>query len=269
MTYAWATWLPQVLRAAGLPVVTATGWEKRGRPGGTFVPRYVVWHHDGSAKGPSPSVGDYITKGNLVTPGPLAQLWVCRGCGGKHPVGTWHVLAAGRANHAGSGGPYSDVPRDQMNSYSIGVEVDQTVNEPWPSALQQSLEKGTAAILKRMNRPANPGLLFHRTWAPTRKTDPWGLDLAAERARVAALMAPKPAPKPPVTPAPAPTVTPGEVPVLIQDPVTTDIYLIAGGAMVLCDAETRSNAAKVDVKPFRVTEAVYARLVRELGPVVR
>lgn len=267
MAYQWATWIGTVLRAAKIPVVEHAGWTRRGRPGGVFTPRYVVWHHDGSPAGSSPTVDDFIIRGTDTTPGPLAQLWVCRGCRGAHPVGTWHVLAAGRANHAGAGGPYMDVRRDDMNSHSLGVEVDQTAGEAWDTRQLASLEKGTAALLRHMRRNPNPYLLFHKTWAPGRKADPWGLSLSAERVKVTKALAPPPAP--PKPPAPVAPTLKGEVPVLIQDPLTTDIYLIAGGAMVLCDVETRSNAAKVGVLPFRVSKDVYARLVRELGPVIR
>lgn len=188
MTYRWLTSLADDLRAAGVKVVEEPGWKTRGHSPSKygFDPRFVVWHHDASAKGESPGVVRLLVNGDgRGLEAPYAGAWVAMD-------GTWHLIAAGHAYHAGAGGPYAGVPRDAMNGNSFGIETDHTTGEAWPPAQIDSLRKGTAAILKRLDAKPDPGLLFHKTWAPGRKTDPDGLDLAHERAAVAAFMAPKP-----------------------------------------------------------------------------
>lgn len=183
MTYRRATWLPRVLRSAGINVVCEKGWRRRGLSpsAGPFDPKYVVWHHDASAAGPSPGVVDFMLARFETA---AAQLWVCMGCGGKHPVGTWHVLAAGRAPHAGT-----VLPGKPDNYDSLGVETDHTTGEEWHPELLASLRLGTAAILRHLRRNEQ-ALEFHKTICspPGRKTDPDGLNLSRERERVVAVM---------------------------------------------------------------------------------
>jgi hypothetical protein len=172
----YATWLPDVLRDAGLKVVEHGGWRTRGH-GGFADLAAVVWHHDGSPRGNSPGVPSYMIR-NWGAAG--AQLWVARD-------GTWHVIASGVAYHAGRVRP--GMP---TNRTSLGVETDHTTGEAWPPALLASLRVGTAAILRRINRGSD-ALHFHKTiCSPVgRKTDPDGLDLGPERARVGALLTPQ------------------------------------------------------------------------------
>lgn len=178
MTYVRCTWLADVLRDAGLTVVEHDGWKARGLPGQSFDPRGVVWHHDASKAGSSPGVPAYMLA--RFTTG-AAQLWVALD-------GTWHVLAAGRAPHAGV------VKPGAMSNYSsLGIETDHTVGEPWPSDQLRSLRVGTAAILRQLGVLPTTGLAFHRTVAfpPGRKIDPAGLRLKRERRIVLALMQPQ------------------------------------------------------------------------------
>lgn len=192
--YRWLTEAADVLRAAGIKVMEEKGWKTRGHDPARyqFEPKFIVWHHDASPKGPSPQVIAWIRDGQ---PGgllpPYSHAWVAMD-------GTWHVIAAGHAFHAGAGGPYHGVPQDAMNRYSFGIETDHTTGETWPAAQLESLRKGTAALLHYLEGQPDPNLLFHKTWAPGRKTDPDGLDLAHERAAVAALMAHPPEVKRPV-----------------------------------------------------------------------
>lgn len=178
MAYERITWVPDVLRRAGLTVVEHDGWKRRGlsesRP---FTPRAVVIHHDASAKGDSPGVPDYMIR-NFSTS--AAQLWVSR-------AGAWHIIASGRAPHAGT-----VLPGMPDNETSIGVETDHTTGEDWPDALLWSLRLGTASILAVLGGGAE-ALHFHKTICspPGRKVDPAGLDLADERRRVARLINPE------------------------------------------------------------------------------
>lgn len=187
--YVMATWLAAVLRGADVPVVTYPGWKHRGRPrtAGPFVPEAVMWHHDASAKGPSPSFARFIAQEGRPPgiPAPLSQLWVCMGCNGRHPVGTWHVLAAGRANHAGEGNGFGVIGRDRGNTQSLGVETDNTTGEPTPWPMYESLVTGTAAILRHLRADAKDALCGHKEYAAGRKVDPDDIDMHQARADVA------------------------------------------------------------------------------------
>lgn len=221
MTYVWMTWAADVLREAGVPVVEEPGWKTRGHSPSRYYwkPRYIVWHHDASPVGPSPGVAHWIANGTSSLPGPYSHFWVCRGCNGEHASGSWHVIAAGHAYHAGMGGPWQDVPADTMNQHGIGIETDETTGEAWDPAQRESLRRGTAALLKKIGAKPRPGLLFHRTWTDVtartrhRKIDPYGMDIGVERDAVAAYMASKtPMPTPDPGPAPDPAPTPDPTP---------------------------------------------------------
>lgn len=181
-----AAWMADTLRAAGVTVVEYPGWAERTRPG-QFLPRAILWHHDATAAGPSPNAPRYIAEVGRPpeTPAPLAHAWV-------DTLGRWHLLAAGRANHAGTGDGWGAVPADLGNSYAIGVETDHTTGEQWYPMQLDGLRRGTAALLARMGADPRNALCGHREYAPGRKTDPHGLDMDHERAAVAALMAPPP-----------------------------------------------------------------------------
>lgn len=188
--YVMCTWLADVLREAGCSVVEYPGWKTRGRPRsvGAFAPRGLIIHHDASASGPSPALARFIAEEGRPpsVPAPLAQLWVCMGCGGKHPVGTWHVLAAGRANHAGEGDGWGAIAAGQGNRDAIGVETDNTTREPTPAAMYESLVIGSAAILRKLRAKPTNALCGHKEYAPGRKIDPDDVDLAELREDVSA-----------------------------------------------------------------------------------
>ncbi|MBM7510035.1 hypothetical protein JOE61_003849 [Nocardioides salarius] len=189
--YSMCTWLADVLRAAGCDVVEYPGWKTRGRPRSTgpWDPQGVMWHHDASAPGPSPALAAFLAEIGRPSegiPAPLSQLWVCLGCGGKHPVGTWHVLAAGRANHAGYGDGWGAIGDDSGNAEAIGVETDNTTGEDTPEAMYESLVRGTAAILRHLRAKPTNALCAHKEYAPGRKTDPDDIDMDEARADVSA-----------------------------------------------------------------------------------
>lgn len=190
-----ASWLADVLRAAGLSVVEHDGWKARGHGDFTNL-RAVVWHHDASPKGASPGVPGFMLRNWSKA---SANCWVALD-------GTWHLLAAGVSYHAGR-----VLPGKPGNKESIGVETDHTTGESWSGvALLDSLRRGTAAILARLNQPPSRGLEFHKTiCSPVgRKTDPDGLDLLTERHALVSPAKPKPVaaksapPKPAVHPWP-------------------------------------------------------------------
>lgn len=179
-----ATWLADVLRDAGLPVVEHRGWKQRGNGELTAIDA-VTWHHDASAPGYSPGMADYLRR--QVDAGESgANCWVTLD-------GTWHLIAAGMTYHAGR-----VLPGKPGNPRSLGVETDHTTGEPWSGVfLLDSLRRGTAAILRHEDRPASSGVEFHKTvCAPVgRKQDPDGLDLTEERAAVALLLRPTTSPQ--------------------------------------------------------------------------
>lgn len=184
MSYVWHRDLAKVLRDAGLIVIEHEGWKTRGRPTYlSFVPTGTLLHHDASAAGPSPTLARYIAVIGRPpgTPPPLAQLWVSK-------TGVWHVLAAGRANHAGSGNGWGNIKANTGNSATLGVEWDHTVGEAITKAEYESLVTGFAAIHKAKGWNVAKNLAGHKEYAAGRKIDPSGVDMAKFRRDVAARM---------------------------------------------------------------------------------
>ena len=127
------TWLAEVLEDAGLKVAEQPGWRTRGR-GDVGTIRGVMCHHTaGPLNGIMPSLG-IVTNGRPDLAGPLAQL-----CLGRD--GTFFVVAAGRANHAGMGN-WQGITSG--NSSFIGIEAENTglANDPWPDGPDRCLSQG-------------------------------------------------------------------------------------------------------------------------------
>lgn len=180
------TWLPEVLEAAGLKVAEVPGWRTRGR-GEMGRARGVMCHHTAGASakhGVMPSLHNLVNgrpaSGNRkALPGPLAQLGLARD-------GTWFVIAAGRANHAG-GGNWQDVITG--NSSFIGIEAENCgKDDPWPEVQMDSYKRGIAAILKRIGADAIM-CCGHKEYAlpAGRKPDP-NFDMEDLRAEVSAIL---------------------------------------------------------------------------------
>ncbi len=173
------TWLADAFRKNGLRVKEVKDWKSRGRDG-TFDPRGVIFHHTASSPngGPAPALG-VVTKGRPDLPGPLCNVLVGRD-------GTVFLIAAGRCNHAGEGGPFRNVPRDSGNSFLAGVEVENSgVGERWSKQLLDTLDIVYATMLLGLRRRSR-WLIAHKEWT-TRKIDPadghGGLDMDRVRAR--------------------------------------------------------------------------------------
>ncbi|HKR24124.1 MAG TPA: peptidoglycan-binding domain-containing protein [Allosphingosinicella sp.] len=173
------TWLAQVLKDAGLKVAEQPGWQDRGRgPMGTV--RGIICHHTAGPKsGIMPSL-KIVTQGRSDLPGPLAQLGLGRD-------GTWFVIAAGRANHAG-GGSWKGVTTG--NSSFIGVEAENQgiPADPWPEVQMDAYRRGCAAILKKLGSDETM-CCGHKEYAlpKGRKSDP-SFDMNAFRADVGAIL---------------------------------------------------------------------------------
>lgn len=200
-------WLPEVLKTAGLKVALEDGWENRGLGdvGNIFG---VICHHTG-VKNPGklnmPTLrslrnGRKAEPGLAALPGPLAQLGLGRD-------GTYFVIAAGRAAHAGKGS-FKGV---SGNLRFIGIEAENggTSSDPWPQIQLEAYHRGVAAILKHLGKDQS-FCCGHKEYAPGRKDDP-SLNMNDFRQSVGAFMSgttPSPPPIPAVEVAPPAGTTP-------------------------------------------------------------
>ena len=202
------TWLPDVLKGAGLKVSLDPGWENRGR-GDVGKIQGVICHHTAGGKtGNMPSlqtlrIGRKASPGQKALPGPLAQLGLARD-------GTFIVIAAGRAIHAGEG-EFKGVRTG--NSSFIGIEAENTgtPSDPWPEVQLKAYERGVAAILKHLGKDQT-FCCGHKEFAlpKGRKPDP-SFNMDRFRESVAAILNGT-APAPVLIPAVEPVAQPGTAP---------------------------------------------------------
>ena len=173
------TWLPEVLEGAGLKVAETPGWRSRGRAEMGVV-RGVMCHHTATASGGNMPTLNLLIVGRPDLPGPLAHLGLGRD-------GTFYVIAAGRANHAGAG-DWRGVTTG--NSSFIGIEAENSgrPGDPWPDKQQDAFHRGVAAILKKIGADASM-CCGHKEYAlpQGRKADPT-LDMGTFRNAVGALL---------------------------------------------------------------------------------
>ncbi|SIN36160.1 N-acetylmuramoyl-L-alanine amidase [Micromonospora cremea] len=176
-------WLVDVLRAAAVQVVVEGDWLNRMRPG-SFDPIGVLWHHTAStssASNPHPALGICIN-GRPDLAGPLCQALVDYN-------GVFHVISAGRCNHAGVSGGSGPIPTGDGNTLMIGWEIDYNgVNQEMTAAQYNASIAATAAVLTRLGRDSSYAR-GHRETSTTGKIDPSFIDLNVMRADVAAKMA--------------------------------------------------------------------------------
>jgi N-acetyl-anhydromuramyl-L-alanine amidase AmpD len=175
------TWLPDVLKAAGLDVIEQPGWQTRGH-GDVGTIKAVLCHHTAGAKdGNAPSL-DIVTNGRPDLAGPLAQLMLARD-------GTYFVIAAGKAWHAGVG-LWHGV--QDGNGQMIGIEAENTGlanDNPWPPGQMDAYARGVAAILNHIG--AAPIMCAgHLEYAlpAGRKPDP-SFSIGTRNQRIAAMVA--------------------------------------------------------------------------------
>ena len=183
------TWLPEVLEAAGLKVAEAPGWRTRGVKGLDMGKvRGVICHHTGTpakAAGNMPTL-NLLIQGRPDLSGPLCQLGLGRD-------GTFYVVAAGRAQHAGAG---TWEGQSAGNSNFIGIEAEHSgkAEDPWPEVQRVAYQRGVAAILAHIGAGANM-CCGHKEWAPSRKVDP-NFDMPEFRRAVAGFLEGKTPPPP-------------------------------------------------------------------------
>lgn len=174
------TWLPDVLKAAGLKVLLQPGWATRGH-GDVGIIKGVLCHHTAGPKtGNAPSLQTVVKGrgGPNPLPGPLAQLVLGRD-------GTYYMVAAGLAYHAGEGYWHGIT---SGNANMIGIEAENTGlanDRPWPEKQMAAYRLGVAAILMKIKQPVIM-CAGHSEYAlpKGRKSDP-SFSMPAFRAEVA------------------------------------------------------------------------------------
>jgi len=140
-----------------------------GRPG-TFVPRGVLCHHTASSR-TSGNFGslNIVTKGRSDLPGPLCQFLLGRD-------GKVKIITLGRANHAGYGGPYAGIPKDEGNSYLWGIEAENDgIGELWTDAEYQAYV-ALCAALSTYSKFTVDKVFGHKEWT-SRKIDPANINM--------------------------------------------------------------------------------------------
>jgi GH24 family phage-related lysozyme (muramidase)/peptidoglycan hydrolase-like protein with peptidoglycan-binding domain len=179
------TWLPDVLERAGLKVAETPGWRTRGRADMGRI-RGVMCHHTATSQPGNMPTLNLLIHGRRDLPGPLCQLGLGRD-------GTFYIIAAGRANHAGRG---SWEGLATGNSSFIGIEAEHSGNpgDEWPGIQLEAYQRGVAAILKHIGAGANM-CCGHKEFAVPRgrKPDPT-FDMAAFRSATSDYLAGKSAP---------------------------------------------------------------------------
>ncbi|GAB3831792.1 N-acetylmuramoyl-L-alanine amidase [Kribbella italica] len=173
-------WLADVLRAAGVQVIEEGDW--RGRAvSGSFAPIGVLWHHTAATSSPgnpAPALGTVID-GRDDLEGPLCHALVDYN-------GVFHLISAGRANHAGATRASGPIPAGDGNTLLVGWEIDYNgVDQVMTAAQYSASVTATAAVLRQLGRDASFAR-GHRETSTTGKIDPYAVDLDRMRADVAA-----------------------------------------------------------------------------------
>lgn len=173
------TWLPDVLRAAGLRCDIYPGAMDRGHGdfGGIWG---VICHHTGSNNAGPGGIAQHPDLGLA------SQLHLSRD-------GIYTLCGVGIAWHAGSGS-YPGIPANNANQVTIGIEAANdgggTPGRPhrssWPDAQYNAYVTGVAAILNKLGQPASHAIA-HKEWAGAAqgKWDPGAIDMNTFRADVA------------------------------------------------------------------------------------
>jgi len=172
-----------VLRAvkrSGVKYQLVDGWDNpKIQASGHWEPEYVIQHHtaNGGAKGNAPSL-------NWMVHDPYFPIRACHFMIARD--GLVYVVYALKCYHAGAGGPgrWGDgptVPKDSMNGYAYGIEIESkgmTLDTTKSSgtdgitpAQYASLAYLNAALLDLIGASSVGRIINHRTWAPTRKVD--------------------------------------------------------------------------------------------------
>ncbi|CAF1145002.1 unnamed protein product [Didymodactylos carnosus] len=162
------TGLADILRKAGLKVVEVAGWKTRGHGVMSSVKGIICHHTAGAKTGDYPSLA-VVRDGRPDLKGPIAQLGLGR-------TGTWYVIAAGKAWHAGStkdDSIYGNSNAIGIEAEGVGLPATDTGHKNWPEVQYQSYIKGVKALQKAYG-VATARVLGHKEAAVPkgRKIDP-------------------------------------------------------------------------------------------------
>lgn len=137
-------WVPEVLRAAHLPVIEHEGWRDRGHGDFREVIGVLCHHTAGGGKNDWRIVQD----GRPGLDGPLSQLVL-------EKDGTFRMIAAGVAWHAGTG-RWPGWPTNNANWQVIGIEAVSRGTAPWDwTGIQlKNYKVGCAALINALGRAA-------------------------------------------------------------------------------------------------------------------
>lgn len=236
------TWIADQLRAWGLVVVEVDGWKTRGSE--DFAPRGVVIHHTaGPATGDAPSLRICVN-GRADLPGPLCHVLLARS-------GVCHVIAAGRANHAGPGS-WNGLTG---NRSVFGIEAENTGRgEPWPPVQLDAFVRCAAALAAHDRLPA-ANICAHREWAPRRKIDPTGIDARWFRAAAAAS---------------TPNATPGEFMAALTDDQQVEMFAMVkamfGGNYDAPGGDLTFLAEQIDKGIVRNLDKIATAVAEKVNP---
>jgi hypothetical protein len=163
-----ATWLDDAFRKWGVKYKYVEGWESRGRPmsSGYFDPNALLVHHTGttsSATKPAPSLNT-VTVGRSDLTGPLCQI-------STDYNGLTYIVAAGRANHAGTARAAMGNPSGDGNAMYLGNEVQTSGTQRMPAAQYDALVLSSAAVLDHFGYTSATKLGLHHTTSTSGKWD--------------------------------------------------------------------------------------------------
>ena len=169
-------------RDAGFDVVAMSGWKTRGHGTTPTSCRAVMWHDtvtpDSWGAG---QLRALLRDGYDGLPGPIANL-------GLERDGTLSLIAAGRAYHAGAGRDPIGAGIESGNLHTVGLEA---ANAGSGSGERWTDEQFECAVVATRACGVQP--VGHNEWAPSRKVDPWSVNMNVARDRVAGF-ARRPAP---------------------------------------------------------------------------
>jgi peptidoglycan hydrolase-like protein with peptidoglycan-binding domain len=228
-------WLPTVLLRAGLRVAEVPGWQDRGL-GDVKQIQGVLCHHTGGTRPGNMPALRTLLEGRPDLRGPLAQLGLGRD-------GTYYVVAAGKAQHAGKG-IWAGISAG--NDHFIGIEAQHSglPGDPWPDVQMRAYQHGVAAILGHLGLDPER-CAGHKEYAPTRKPDP-RFDMRVFRSTVRDILAGR-------TPAPMPisSIEPvSQRPTLYRGAVSPDVKSLQG-LLKLVQTETFDAHTEAAVREFQ------------------
>jgi N-acetylmuramoyl-L-alanine amidase len=180
MTYVWLDWLAGALRDEGCRVSEYSGWRNRGRPSstGSFNPYAVLWHHTAthsSMSNPAPTL-QMCVNGRSDLPGPLAHVVIGYD-------GVCHVIAAGRANHAGECNGNGPTSPGDGNAQLVGFEIDYDGTQNMSGEQYDAAIRAAAAVVRHFKHDQSY-CRGHKETSVTGKWDPGGYSMDNMRAAV-------------------------------------------------------------------------------------